>query len=657
MPQLADGTKRLRVAESRHGYSKHPEGWISANKRDPSNPNGPLIALAERIGHKQDWELSAAEKLAAAAQKEAARVANLEPEPELEVAAATAVYNPFAGKLRNSATDLRTVDGTDMQRTSSGRKFERRTEPEALLHMKRICENWQRGHAALLEWDGQHACESFQACQATADALDQIKPTDGYAGVRIQLGQAKAELQRCADRAQKEYDRNQQLKELTRKGNEELTLWKAEQALESFQQAEQLVQQGFLKFSIGKVEIVRTENESERRVVDDCLDRAEEEKTRQTEVKQSFAECVKRLEENKHHTAHERCGTMLTSEAAQHCMKAAQICQSTAGALLSQCDTPEYQALAHVQDLCQSWKAGDASLKSWQGQDAYDAYTTAQQKAEQASLIMNQPTPGYMGDKIELSAIAKGVLRQCIAEAKKEIDRKKRFNDHVSKAEDHLQHLRASLCLSEIDAGRRVHEQCNEGLFAEESTLIAELQSKSEAERLRQTTLKQYFTKACHGLAGERFETKETDPIQYCEMAIECALQTTDLIVSQNDSPEHQALVLMKKCCEQWKQGDSQLRAWDGRRAQNCYQQCQQLATKAAKIPPTRGYEGAKIELDDSAQAALKQCLQKSEQEIARKDLFQDTIIIIVSWTRCGCYSRSGSQPPSYSTEKLLQKF
>ena len=150
-----------------------------------------------------------------------------------------------------------------------------------------------QGNEALQVWNGANAVALFHQCRGIEKELDSIEPTPGYAGSKIQLGQAKAELQRCEDRAQAETDRNIIFSNLIREGEEAMLEWKAEYALDTFHKAAQCASFE-LKYKVGSESVVRQANPHEQSLSRDCIAKAAAEVARQIEVRKKAVDAAAR---------------------------------------------------------------------------------------------------------------------------------------------------------------------------------------------------------------------------------------------------------------------------------------------------------------------------------------------------------------------------
>eukprot|EP01047_Picozoa_sp_COSAG01_P005820 COSAG01_NODE_203_length_22128_cov_280.658359_19_plen_2548_part_00 len=521
------------------------------------------------------------------------------------------------------------------------------TEAVSLKHMKALCEHWIDGNAALQAWDGAKAKESFQRCREAEARADGLEPTPGYAGGKIQLGRATAELTRCEGRAQHERERNTQLGELVDRGNQALAELKSEFALESFQEADTYAN-WTLEFQVSRQQLVRPHNTREQDTVRDGIARATAEMTRQSAVKQAFSACVKALEENiadcevgyDRNPAKLRCSQGSTSKAERECADAIGHALSEESSLMSQRDTPEFAALENMRQLVSSWQEGDVQLAAWNGTEALRSYRMAESHAGSAAELMRNPTAGYLrsADKIELTTDAYKALQQAIDEAEQEIQRKGRFIAHINAAQEHLKMRRAE------QARERLSQADEEKMNAVELGTVQNLRVEIDAEHARQTAFKHHFIEARDILAVNPIVTLDRQtPRQHHEMTMKMQaraqqmstvlsharariLEDTGSLMSQEGKPEHRALELIMQCVEHWQKGDENLAKHEGDQALDEYGASRDVADQAEAIVPTTGYWGDKVELSVAASGQLLRSVELAQQEIDRKKKFSSKV-------------------------------
>jgi serine/threonine protein kinase/Ca2+-binding EF-hand superfamily protein len=524
-----------------------------------------------------------------------------------------------------------------------------RPEANSLERMKEISELWIKGNAALQAWDGEIAVKTFEQCRATEKILDEIVQTRGYAGSKIQLNRATAELQRCEGRAQAETERNGQFTSLIKEGDHALDAWKAEHALDRFRKADDKEHAGYiLKYQVAQQDVVRLEKSEEHEIARECIARAEAEVARQNDVKMAFELCVQALAENTAECdtefdkspAKERCKGAATTRAADACELAISHALSEKGTLQSQVATPEHSALASLQQLVTAWKTGDEKLAAWDGKAAMVEYQTADTHRENAAETMRAPTVGYVMSssvKIQLNTDANDALQRCIEEANKEIQRKVRFDDHIKVGQDHLEGLRATQAQDRFAQANKM--KMNE----EENVLVKDLLNRATQEEKRQIAVKRSFFEGRDLLGSplpalvaartpnqdrdlsQELESRHSNIKRHIDDAIQHVLSNKGNLKSQQNKPEYNELMSMSLCAGNWKSGDMALAKRDGPAALGAYERANECARQAKATTATPGYAGKIIELGTLAEA-LESCIQHARKEIARRHAFDATI-------------------------------
>ena len=519
------------------------------------------------------------------------------------------------------------------------------TEATSLQHMKHISELWIEGKAALQSWNGTLAVDKFRQCREIEHLLDRIQPTKGYARSKIELGLATAELQRCEGYAQAEADRNSDFGRLIDEGNQALIEWKAEHALQCFTLADDNKHARFiLTYQVAKQDVIRPENTAEREKASECISRAKTELARQKDVKRAFGTCIEHLERNAQECAVvfesspaiERCAAAATTDALAACELAIKHSLCEEGTLRSQTGIPENVALETVKQLVTAWKSGDDRLAAWDGEGALQFYQTADAHASSAAEYMKHPTEGFfdaMRVKIELTAKAYDALQTCIAEAKTEIERKTRFDDHVKEGTEHLSKLQA------VKAQKRFSLANREKMNEKESKLVTELLQHADIEKDRQSKVKDnffharemlYASRDLDGLVKRRTPEQHQQYLEQHEelyasikmrtsTAFEFLFSTEGKLESQEGKPEDLALRAFDDCVQSWKSGDEFLVARQGTQAYEAYAKAIVSAKTAQETEPTDGYSGEKIELNKDADLYLNKSLQLASSEIGRK--------------------------------------
>ena len=453
----------------------------------------------------------------------------------------------------------------------------------------------------MLTWDGPGAQAAFERCRDHADQADEIRQTLGYAGAKICLGQGTPELDACEGRAEEEVHRNAEFRRLTDLGEDELLVWKVEEARDHFTEADRLVD-FVLQFNKGHIsgdeQIVRSEKAEERAQTSDCIQRAEAEIARQERVKDACGKYVRELEVNSATPAIERRDK--TTAAAEFCKQALQNALSTEGALKAQDHTRETRALNLLGVVAEQWKNGDDALKVWQGNDGLDAYMDAKVKAEAAAREMQAPTPGYVeatSCKVELSQEAMRQLQACIAEAETEIERKTNWDGLVAEGTDHLLAWRAEQAAGCCERAKVLTDECLQRPNQAELDEVAKLNSDADMELERQKQVKSNFRAARKGLEAKRADRwrarEDKTPIYFCQKALEHAASEQGVLQSQAillQTREYTALELMLELCQEWKAGDEAMEDSRGVDAEVRYDKCLELAQKGKATQFTPGY-------------------------------------------------------------------
>ena len=506
--------------------------------------------------------------------------------------------------------------------------------------MKDMCEAWIEGNEALLKWDGPAAQAAFQCCRDHADQADEIRRTPGYAGAKICLGQGTPELDACEGRAEEEVHRNAEFRRLTDLGEDELLVWKVEEARDHFTEADRLVD-FVLQFNKGHIsgdeQIVRSEKAEERAQTSDCIQRAEAEIARQERVKDACGKYVRELEANSATPAISRRDK--TTAAAEFCEQALENALSTEGALRAQDQTPETRALNLLGVVAEQWKKGDDALQVWQGEDALVAYMVAKAKAEGAAGEMQAPTPGYVQTtscKIELSQEAMRQLQECIAEAETEIERKNKWDGLVDEANDHLTAWRAENAVLCCELAEKLSVTCQQRPNQAELDEVAKLKSDANEELQRQKQVKSNFKAARKGLEvkrADRWKPRDNKtPIYFCEEALRHAASEEGELRSQAhllQKREYTALELMLELCQEWKAGDEAMEDSRGVDAKARYDRCLQLANEGKYTVFTPGYyddRAMKIQLTLPTDKVLEQCIADAAREIERREGIEATV-------------------------------
>jgi serine/threonine protein kinase/Ca2+-binding EF-hand superfamily protein len=527
-------------------------------------------------------------------------------------------------------------------------------EFESLTQMKNISQLWIEVKANLQRWDGAAAVEKLKECRTAEQLLESYQPTPGYAGSKITLGLATAELQRCEGYAEAEKQRNSEFHRLIDEGNQSLCDWKAEHALQCFKRAGEHAR-FTLTYQVTREDVTRPQNQAELDTTAECIERAEAELARQKQVKIALTACVQHLQKNTQDGATvysaggstspaiKRCATTAIDLAAEACERAIRHCRSVEGKLKSQVTIPEHQALQYMQKLIAAWKEGDAALASWDGEKAESAYRTADQHAHSARKVMLHPTEGYFESslvKIELTAEAQDALQKCISETSIEIERKKRFNNHIKVGKELLEQRQA------VKARDKFAQANADKMNDEEDTEATELLRHATAEQKRQDEAKTFVFQArdllhtsrdCGNLVKRHTPEEHQQSLEKLQLLYENITENIDAafkslrstegkLVSQEGTPEFRALEYLSSCVRSWRSADECLLLHKGIDASEAYSNALKFANSAKSIEPTVGYSGEKIELDAAAEDYLNSCVQIATQEIERKNSFDQEI-------------------------------
>ena len=283
--------------------------------------------------------------------------------------------------------------------------------------------------------------------------------------------------------------------------------------------------------------------------------------------------------------------------------------------------TEEYRALRFVLSACREWKkgddcksralAGDARMRSSniackscctdaiscsctgcadqpdQDQPSLEAYKASLVQAELASAC--SVTPGYFGDKIELSKTALGCLRRCITGAEKMIHEFARHKVESTKAQGHAAEGDATAALKSVE-----EELQNSQLAQKQIDELREKKQNLTDEVVRQTRVVDGHQRALEAL-------DENNPAQARTLYCDAISDQPDEAYGRSTEfePELNALQLMQKLCDSWIEGNKLVGGgkpepappadWNGIKALEAFKQCKELSMEIENLTPTRG--------------------------------------------------------------------
>ena len=302
----------------------------------------------------------------------------------------------------------------------------------------------------------------------------------------------------------------------------------------------------------------------------------------------------------------------------------------------------EAESLQHLIDLCNSWIQANESLLVYSGKSALEGFERCMAIAEKAHRV--KKTDGYAGAKIELRAGADLTLKECIARAEKERARNEAFERLLREGDDALRIWKASVAkdryskAKELASEQLAYESGNKpvtrSINPEELRKANQSIDKATEEIQRQSEVKHAATACVHKLessteriAFARVGAQATiEARKHCQAALDRAL-SRDGIVSQNGTPEVQALNLLADVCDLCKCGDECLSKWDGEGARQAYSNALSKSSEMANLVPTPGYAGEQIQLSPDALALLRAWERQADDEISRKRTFENHIL------------------------------
>jgi Ca2+-binding EF-hand superfamily protein len=477
------------------------------------------------------------------------------------------------------------------------------TEYTAMHKMEQLAQSWDQGDTCLAQWQGIESLDQYENAKKLYQCIDNIVPTEGYAGQMIRLGKsALEELERCIERAKSEIGRKNQYEETMRLATLELDGHRGSGAKEKFDEALQIA----------------TGTELERTDAKGGIHRAQEELKRQRNVKDLFEQAMAVVEkcgpstdwDDGHHTDFEPFWQEQTKSielAIARCNEALRcVLLVQDDGLKSQADTPERNCLDTMIECCKRWKAGGIHMANFLGTDAREQFISAQEFARQAAAC--DPTCGYFGDAIRLTDGAAAVLQRCIVSSDREIARQE---EAAKKGQQSKKKQRDGAAYAAVDYAR---QQMDLAITRQEKEKAETDLAQAEQNLRRQEHVKQLHAEALDSLG-------HNDP----DSALKLYNQALTEAEPDKHLTEFESLTLMKKISELWIEAKADLQRWDGAAAVQTLQQCGTAEQGLERILPTRGYTGSKITLS-LATAELRRCERYAEAEKHRNSEFRRLI-------------------------------
>ena len=385
--------------------------------------------------------------------------------------------------------------------------------------------------------------------------------------------------------------------------------------------------------------VVKDEKTPEQReIAEQMLAQQREELKRQESVYELHQSGLKELKANDPEAALVHYTRALEIESPEQA--GAELTRTSTGRVIQR--RTEAVSLQHLIDVCESWRQANESLLAYSGKGALLCFERCMASAEDARRV--KKTDGYAGAKIELRAGADLTLKECVARAEKERARNEAFERLLCEGDDALRVWKASVAKERYSeakklAGEQLAYECGNKPVRrsnnpEELRKANESIDKATEELQRQSEVKHAATACVHKLesnteriAFARVGAEETiEAREHCQAALDRAL-SSDGIVSQNGTPEVQALNLLADVCNLCKCGDERLSKWDGEGARQAYSEALSKSSEMAKLVPTPGYAGEQIQLSQDALALLRAWERQADDEISRKRTFEDHIL------------------------------
>jgi hypothetical protein len=438
-------------------------------------------------------------------------------------------------------------------------------EHRALLALHMCCVEWARGDMFLRTWEREKGDAAYKKSLQAAQAAE-IDMTEGYFGPQLRLSDALRQLlDKNIQRAEAAIEDQRKFKALR---EEAAHLFHTESKSGSAAQ----VSGRMSNYARSPAEIAQQRKEGEM---------YETNLARQRRVKQCHESAVLALTDNDPDAASEHYTRALGDETE---------------------DTPERQALEHLNQMCISWKKGNVGLDEWHGLDARIAFKRCEELVKDTNIL--QPTNEYaftlgsrefqikLCDEYESAFQA---LRDRISIADIEIQRKDRFEELLRDGNEKLVVHQAKFALEVFGTARGVakfgqYDGRQAPAEAEkEWAQCAECFDRAEAELGRQKTVKSHLADTLQALSNDGYPMP-LDAIQHCEKALHsevtacggadtpAAIGLTELCkVPLNTmaaydkavellreavgvTPEFLALLQMHVVCTSWALGDTYMR-------------------------------------------------------------------------------------------------
>jgi len=485
--------------------------------------------------------------------------------------------------------------------------------------MRDLARHWRLGDEAMIGWDGSTAAAEYKVALAKCDELKQLKPSEGYAGRKIELQpDAAKELQACETRAEEEIRRKKSFERQVRKGEDFLEKSRAQDALKEFVAAKDV-----------------SAHRREYDIVNSGIARADRESRRQHAAKAPVIQAmdlIARCNPSKWTDSETRPQPEEWLQAAEWAQAATDLCteglghmESTEDGMISQQGTKEHDALAHLREACDLWKQAAELMAKWSGKPAKELFTRARGEAHRAREAGS--TVGYVGAPCCLTEAADSALESSIVSATKEIGR-------VANADANESTARQDMARGAAGSAKEAYTQLlAEAETDEKKDKFGQLLKHAQDEEARQLSVYELHKQGIRALGKNdpesALELYEQALIKEPGSSLEngSGLMQTSTGRDKKRLTEPDSLQEMQKICSYWIEGNAAVLEWDGTAAVAAFENCAEHAQLADNIRKTPGYAGAKICLGQST-PALETCLDRAQEEKRRNEEFKRLVAL-----------------------------
>lgn len=521
--------------------------------------------------------------------------------------------------IEKCTESLNKLESNDGRLTSQQDKQEHR----AVAHTRIASDKWKEGDECMCKWLGEQALAAFQAAQKSMGDAALAGATRGYfvSDSEARLQEEKmAALALCIESAKEEVGRKKGAASTSEQAKAAGAVGKAEEAV------------GMWRKLLTKA--LSTGNPVEIQMAEEKLAEQTEELARQKKVYELHQTGLRNLKANNPEAALACYKEALTIE--KPLEPDAELTRTSTSRVIAHRTEPE--SLQHMQDICEAWIQANASLFSYDGKTAQQAFRSCQASADAAEKI--QRTDGFAGAKIQLRAGADLTLKQSLLRADVELKRNDDFERLIASGKKSLQAWKAEEAEEAfVKAGQLAAERLEYASVQtkikrpenpKELSTTEECMANATKELRRQKKVKDAARKSVEALesnniclAFKRTQAGATTTArEHCQEALDHATKSEGLTSQKDITTEFQALELLAAVCEDWKRGDDKLAAWDGHAAMNAYVDAEAKVEKIEQLQPTPGYTSDQIHLNDGAVRELRTCKQEAIAEIERKENF-----------------------------------